>query len=178
MSSLQRRLSSAGLSTDSALPWLQPLPPLPGLTFPTVSELVEQELYSPTVEVDDGLFSQLVQDPLVLYREYLDDPERFDERVGLLLQQLVSNQKKLEELTAEERGLLNTATAEHAQYVPKPKPPPAQQPKASPLSDSSYEDGDEESELPWKGRQSGPAPTAMELPADLPTAPSFWWKKS
>lgn len=172
---LQQRLCSAGLNTGSELPWLKPLPTLPVAAFPTVAELVEQELSSPTKAVDDGLFSQLVQDPLVLYREYLDDPERFDESLALLLQQLVSNQKKLEELTAEERDMLNRATAELAQYAPKPKPPPQQPQRASAPSDDFYE---EETELPWNNQPGGPELPQLESPMGaLTEAPSFWWKK-
>jgi len=172
--SLQDQLRSAGLSNDSVLPWLKPLPPLPVLKFPTMEELIAQEVSGPPVAADNGLFSQLVGDPLVLYREYLDDPDRFDESLGLLLQELVTNRKKLEELTGQEVEQLNKATVELAQYEPKPKKQPAPQPRASASSEDSYEG--EEEEVPWKG--VGPSLPEMPMTAELPTAPSFWWKKS
>ena len=164
-----------GLHTALEPTLLRPLQPLPTIRFPTMSDLLEQEMSAPIEPVDDGLFSQLVRDPRVLYREYLEDPEVFDEETALLLQQLVSNQKKLEDLTAEEKDRLNRATAEFTQYSPKPKKPQEQPRSTSSRSESSYED--EEEELPWMKDAPSMILPSLESPMDLPVSTSFWWKK-
>jgi hypothetical protein len=172
---LASRLSNAGLPILSGLKPLEPLPSPPELKFPTFRELVEQELTeSPQPEANDGLFSQLVQDPAILYREYLDDPDRFEESAGLLLQQLYSGLKNLEELTPEEMKILDQATVEFAQYLAKPKTPSESQRAAQPRSAIP---SDDEPEIPWTDHVGGPSLPAMELPVSLPDAPTFWWKK-
>jgi len=124
------------------------------------------------------LFSQLVRDPRILYREYLEEPERFNEETGDLLHRLVAGQQKLEDVSSAERDLLNRATVELAQHSSKPSsPPPSPDTHSVPFESSDEEFG--ETEMPWEtsGLEEVPELPQMEAPEDLPNAPTFWWRK-
>lgn len=169
------RLSDAGLPILTGLEPPKPLPTLPESHFPTFQELVEQELTEPPEqEQNSGLFFQLVQDPRVLYRDYLDDPEKYNEKVGLLLQELCSGLKDVNKLKPEEAELLNLATVEYAQYSPKQEPH-SKQPQ--PRLQRSAIPSDDESEVPWTDHMTGPNLPQTEVPVSLPDAPTFWWRK-
>lgn len=159
-----------------ALKPLEGLPSLPENQFPTFQELVDQELIEPPEpSQNSGLFFQLVGDPAVLYREYLDDPDRFDEEAGLLLQQLYSGLKTLEQLDPEEAEILNRATAEYAQYSPKQEKPSGPQRPSLPRSVTP---SDDEPEIPWTEHVQGPSLPTLDTPISLPdSAPTFWWTK-
>jgi len=148
-----------------------PLPQLPVVhKFPSFSELASQVATPTSPPTNEGLFSTLVQDPHVLYREYLDDPERFTQEAGTLLTELVSQQKSLDSLTAEEMELLNQSTIEFAQHSPKPEPSPE---PSKPHQDLFEEEGEEE--LEWQPGGQIPTRPVVDLPNAAPTAE--WWAK-
>jgi hypothetical protein len=111
----------------------------------------------------------LIKDPAILYQEYLEQPDMFEEETGHLLLKLVGQQKKLEDLTDDEMKKLDEAVVSFIQYTPK-KPEPKELPKPLELDDGDEED---EEEVPW-GR-SGPSHGSLsfEPPEDVS---SFWWK--
>ncbi len=171
---LQQRLSLLGLSPGLVQPPQMPLLSPPVAHFPTFQELVMEQVADVPPPANDGLFFQLVRDPRLLYRAYLDDPTMFDDETAMLLQQLMSGQRKLEELKAQEQEILNRATAELAQYSPKPTSR-SEQPR--PSSSSASYDEEMEDEVPWSNKHDEPTPTSVDLPLELPDAPTFWWKK-
>ena len=149
-----------------------PLPQLPAVhKFPSFSEMVSQQITPSSPSTNEGLFSTLVRDPLVLYREYLDDPERFPQEAGTLLTQLVTQQKDLNTLTPEDMEVLNQATVEFAQHSPEPEPTP--EPSKPPHQDLFGEEGEEE--LEWQPGGQLPTRPAVDLPDTAPGAD--WWAK-
>lgn len=149
------------------LPSLEPLPTLPVTKFPSFEDLVSQEIQRSNEQQDDGLFAQLVGDPAILYREYLDSPENFDEETVKLLTELMSRQKTLEELSKQEKELLNQATIQFAQGSPKPSSSPKPSVKQSPIQD------EEEEEVPYpKSLPTLNAP--IDVPESIPK--TEWWK--
>lgn len=111
-------------------------------TFPTLSALATtKEKPQPTSTSSNGLFQALLRDPAVLLQGLLDDPTRYEEGVGAVVQDLVSGRRKFEDLSPAESTLLDRATIDFAQPVrrktaaapvptrrgvpsaPKPKPP-------------------------------------------------------
>lgn len=122
-----------------------------------------------------GLFSALVRDPVVLYQAYLDAPDLIGEDVGLLLTQLVTQQKKLEDLTAEELKKLDEATVNFAQHSPRSKSLPDDSKKAPSTPRASTDLEEPEFEWVEGGQMRLMPPTA---PIDIPTVPTKWWDKS
>lgn len=131
-----------------------------------------------------GLFSALVRDPVVLYQAYLDAPDLIGEDVGLLLTQLITQQKKLEDLTKEELEKLDAATVSFAQHSPRSKSSLDDSKKAPSTPPASTDP--EEPEIEWHdgamrlSPPSSPMQTLMkpEPPIDVPTVPTMWWDKS
>lgn len=100
----------------------------------------------------------------------LDNPDVYEEGVAELLQEMVYKGRGLDELTEQERGLLDRAALDLASDkrprppAPKPHPPrhqTRQQPKALQAA---------KGELPSQASSSsGP----LEIPKSPPT---FWWR--
>lgn len=87
-------------------------------TFPTLSALATvKEESQPTPASSSGLFQALLRDPTVLLQSLLDDPTRYEEGVGVVVQDLVSGRRKFEELSPAESTLLDRATIDFAQPV-------------------------------------------------------------
>jgi hypothetical protein len=133
----------------------------------------------------NGLFSALVRDPVVLYQAYLDAPDLIGEDVGLLLTQLITQQKKLEDLTEEELRKLDAATVSFAQHSPRSKSS-LDDSKKVPLTPRGSTDHEEEPEIEWHDgamRLTPPGAPMQPLmepdpPVDIPTVPTKWWDKS
>jgi hypothetical protein len=83
----------------------------------------------------------------VLEQDALEHPDRYDEPVQVLLQELSTGTKKTESLSPVEHELLSRATIDFATYVPPPKaqvPRVPTRPKPTPqLMDESFHDGRE-----------------------------------
>lgn len=166
----------SSISPQPLPPGLSPIPSLPPL--PTISDFLPKSSPGSSTEPEgepspqsNGLFTALIRDPVVLYQEYLSHPDLIDEDVGLLLTQLVTRQKRLEDLTPEEMQKLDRATVDFAQGPPKPKP---SLPRATstPRTSTVHEEPDVE----WhEGGMRLPEPVA---PIDIPTVPTRWWDKS
>lgn len=156
---------------------LSPLPSLPTLPklleFPLSLSALEPTEQSPPTST--GLFLSLLRDPAVLYRDYLDHPEKYDEQTAQLLMELISRTKTLETLTPEDMELLNKATMNFAQPTrPLPKKQSNERYSAS-VQQTSSESKEEEDEVEWHGPNMRLPP--MEIPVDIPTVPTKWWDK-
>lgn len=155
------------LSLVPTLPSLPTLPELPSLTSPTpnMAEAVAQP------PQNDGLFNGIIGDPAVLYRAYLDRPEDFDEEQSNLILQLMSNQKKLDQLTDQERKVLDRATVNFAQHSPRSNVKPSPSPKSSFSPTPTTDPG--RSSFSWQKDEMRLPP--LKDPIDIPTIPSKWW---
>jgi len=139
----------------------------------------------PRPERQSGLFTALLGDPKVLYYEILEDPERFEDGVSDLVQQLVAGARTLESLTRDEHNLLDRATLDWS--TPRHRTPGSAEPR--PISRDSvppavehltYEDAlaDPAVELEYSedGRHvpilEGSA--APDIPGEAPE--TFWWR--
>lgn len=152
---------------------LQPLqiPPLPTPLapqpprFPSFNELLSQ----PEPEVQrrrEGLFSTIIRNPAILYREYLEHPDMFQEETAHLLTKLVGRQKSLDSLSEEELKKLDEAVVSFLQYRPKKKIE-TQSSHSTPRDET-----DDDSEVVWG--PDGPLVngTSLELPEDVA---HNWW---
>jgi len=147
---------------SSALISLVPLRPLQAPRFPSFAELVEIDRagsVKPTKR--EGLFSALLTDPKILLLDLLDDPDKYEEGVSALVQDLVSGQKKLESLSGHEMDLLDRSVLDFS--APKRnKPAPAHvkvpEHKAAPKDEQDIHDSPD-----------------IALPPEMANA--YWWLK-
>jgi len=116
------------------------------------------------------LFESLIADERVLFHGLLEDPERYEEGTSELLQQLVSGQKKREELSLQELELLDRATLEFASAA-RPKGPSSRRPMPDPRR-REHISPPEEAELVY--REGGPPTKEIDIPDSPPTR---WWEK-
>lgn len=106
------------------------MPQLPAPKFPSFSELVGAIESAPPETKRSGLFLDLVGDPQVLYQDLLEDPNRYEEGVSNLLQDLTSGQRSIDELSKTEMHLLDRAVLDFNQPKrPRPEPKLAPVPK-------------------------------------------------
>jgi hypothetical protein len=145
-------------------------PPAP-LRFPTLWELAGAQTTAQERQKSDGLFQQLIGEPLLLFQSLLDDPERFEPGVSELLQDLINKRTELAALSHEEQELLNRAAIEFATAKrPQPKastPKPVQ--RAMPAAARM---ATEQSEVEY--REGGRTGKTIDVPK---AAPTFWWRK-
>ncbi len=130
----------------STLPQLQTL-----LTLP---ESLGGSVASEPIPRSSGLFEALIRDPRVLFYDLLDRPDSYEKGVYETLLKLLSG-KKLDDLTAEEKALLNRAVLDNAQPVRQKATSPRRPPP---------EPAEDEKEL-------------EEKVLELPDAPTFWWRQ-
>ncbi len=148
---------------------LQPLQPL---KFPTLYQLAGAQRTEPARQKSDGLFQQLIGEPLLLFQSLLDDPEMFETGVSELLQELISNHRQLSELDHEEQELLNRAAIDFATAKrPSPKPEPETTPTPRGLP-AAARMAMSEPELEY--REHGRPVPVIDVPK---SAPTFWWRK-
>lgn len=84
---------------------------------------IQQELATPNKHnrKQQGLFWELLYDDYaVLYYDMLDRPELYDEKTRDLLEQLVDQRRKIDDLSDKERKMLDVATLEYATRPPLP----------------------------------------------------------
>jgi hypothetical protein len=140
------------------------LPSLPyqAPKFPSFAELVEQDRnqHNSRGTKREGLFSALVNDPRVLWLDLLDSPEKYEDGVSDLIQDLVSGQKRVEELNQEEASLLDRAVLDFSRPTPPRAPPP-------PVKVPQLKPRDHEPDTVEEQR--------TELPPEMANA--YWWLK-
>ena len=117
------------------LPLLAPAPP----TFPAFSQLVLEDARQRAARETrpTGLFAELLGDPQILLQDLLSDPNKYEDGVYSLLLHLVSGQRKLADLSQDERNLLNRAVIDFSQARrarPEPGTPPPSS-KEDPISE-------------------------------------------
>jgi hypothetical protein len=95
----------------------------------------------------------------VLVDDVARNPDRYTEEALALIARLAQGRQKVEDLSLEERQVLDRATLDFAKYIP-PKPPPA--PKKPPKLKLIGADVD--------GHLGG---DALELPGEMA---SHWWE--
>lgn len=155
---------------------LRPLQPPTATTFPSWFELAGAVDTGTRPEPKQELFSALIGDARVLFQELLDDPSRFEEGVAELLQQLINSRRTFEEMTPEERDLLNRAAIDFAtnkSAAPKKVETPSEGGGMPAAARAAMSSEDEEPELEW-GESGRHVPLSAELPDSPPT---FWWQK-
>ena len=144
-------------------------PPTP-LRFPTFWELAGAQTTAPERQKNDGLFRQLIGEPLLLFQSLLDDPDRFETGVSELLQDLINKRKELAALSQEEQELLNRAAIDFATAKsPRPKAEPSRH-QARELPAAARQ-AVEQSEVEY--REGGGTGRTINVPK---TAPTFWWR--
>lgn len=179
------RRGSNGFVYDSRSPSLAPASPLPKLPeLPRVLEFplktspfeLSAEEGTASTEQNSGLFGALLGDPRVLYQAYLDSPEDFDQETSELLTKLVSRQKVLNQLTAEEKSLLDQATVSFAQHSSRSKPKPKESPNVLSVPTATTAPSGERQPMVWRGdKMRLQAP--QSVPFEIPTVPTQWWDK-
>jgi hypothetical protein len=139
----------------SLVPLLTPQKP----TFPRFSELIGEPVKADSPK-KNGLFSALLGNPAVLLHDCLDSPAKYQDDVLPLVQDLVSGNKKIDDLTAEEMLLLDQATIDYNQTKAPPAPPqpPSEGTVKTAEADLMYDDS-----------------AAADQPAALADAPAYWW---
>lgn len=86
-------------------------PPAAPPSFPTLLELVEDSKQPPPPKKEKGVFEELLRGRVdVLLQDALESRSEYDDEVLALLHELYLNRLKLEELTPEQRLLLDAAT--------------------------------------------------------------------
>lgn len=164
-------------SEITALPSLPKLEPPSPPTFPTFQQLVEAERVSQPAaspkklnDLFDGILGTLAP----LLADFQANPEKYGEETHELLGQLTLGTKSLEQLSPNERRLLNLATFDFYQ-TPKPKP-------AEPLVKEAAVDEDEEltDELDEAAEEREAANEKGQGPipgVDVPVTelPAYWW---
>jgi hypothetical protein len=86
-------------------------------TFPTFSALVARVSQPPNETKRDGLFSALLRDPKILLQDLLVNPEKYEDGVASLVQELVSSNRGLDDLNSNEMELLDRATLDFSQVA-------------------------------------------------------------
>jgi len=141
------------------------LPPVVFPTFPTVQELAASaQLASPGTR-PTGLFEELLQSrPEAIYIDILDHPEKFEDGVKELVEELVTHRR---ELTAQERELMDRAVLD---FLAKPKGQPAPKPMPKKVDERAEMAEALDEEL----RAEIVEPPAAAA-ANNGEPPAFWW---
>lgn len=84
-------------------------------TFPTFSALSHASEKPPAEHRRDGLFNSMLKDPQVLLQDLLASPQKYEDGVATLVQDLVGGRRKLEEISPSEMELLDRATIDFTQ---------------------------------------------------------------
>lgn len=150
-------------------------PPSPP-QFPTFQQLVELDreslqrtLAAPPRRLND-LFDGILGDLAPLLADYQTNPEKYGEETHELLEQLTHGSKLLEQLSANERVLLNRATFDFYQAVPPKKPVPLV--KQAEAKDPADELEGAESEGADAEKPEAPVP-GVDVP--VTELPAYWW---
>lgn len=106
-----------------------------------------------------------------MFEDLLSNPEKYDEQMAQLIQQLISGQKKLDELKRSELQLLDRATFEYSQAHIK-KPESLVQKPVAPPQEASYGEPTEEEQV-----YGDAGPIEQELVVPEQQMPTHWWKR-
>lgn len=152
--------SQFGLPLSSELTGL---PPVAFQKFPTVQELAASDPPASPGTRPTGLFEELLQSrPEAIYIDLLDHPEKFEDGVKELVEELVTKKR---ELSDRERDLLNRAVLD---FLAKPKEKVA--PK--PIPKKAVEKLEMDELLTEELAEIDDAPAAPTATGELP---AFWW---
>jgi len=171
-----------GPSEITALPSLPKIEPLSPPTFPTFQQLVEadrvsQQSTSSVPKKMNDLFDGILGTLEPLLADFQENPEKYGEETHELLGQLTLGSKSLEQLSPNERRLLNLATFD---FYQAPKPKPAEEPELL-VKEAEAEDEDTLDELEEEaverlaaknGEGRGPIP-GVDVP--VTELPAYWW---
>lgn len=147
------------------------LKPLPPLKFPTLYQLAGAQITEPDRQKRDGLFQQLIGEPLLLFQSLLDDPEMYETGVSELLQDLINKRRTLAELDHSEQELLNRAAIDFA-TAKRPAPTPVPTTAAPRGIPAAARMAMSEPEL--EHREQGRPMMVIDVPKSVST---FWWRK-
>jgi len=131
-----------------------PSPP----SLPSFVELARLDS-TPPPPAGKGLFEALVGDTLPLYQDSVEHPDKFSSEGIALLAELAQGGKKVSELSPEDKRLLDLATIDFANALPKAKHLPLR--RRAPPREKPTETSD-----PIRG---------VDTPEEAPTA--YWWLK-
>lgn len=133
---------------------------LASVTFPSFIELLNIESATP-IESRSGNFAELLgEDHVVLWMDFLDHPECYDQDAEVLLRRLMEGATSAAQLTEEERTVLDRATIEMA--IRRNNPPPIPQMTRRPTTTGTA-----------PKVRAAPKPTAP--PASVPA--DRWWEQ-
>lgn len=124
---------------SSALINLLPLLQLATPTFPSLTNCVRESTSIERPKKRKGLFSELIGDPQIIFQDLLLNPNKYEEGVSELIQDLVSKRKTLERLDEREMQMLDRAVIDYN----SPNRRPEQQLRA-PEKPKEKEEPDEE----------------------------------
>lgn len=147
---------------------LTPQPPQ-APRFPSFSEQLSNQAPEQPKQ-PRGLFASLVRDPAILYSEYLEHPDLFEEDTGHLLATLVGRSKKMEDLTPEEAQQLDEAVVSFLQYQPEKQG----KQKLLPPEVREHAESDEMNVVWTPG---GPRLGDPYLFSEVPDVSHKWWKE-
>lgn len=132
-------------------------------SFPTLNQLA-LELPTPEQKPSLGLFESLLNNPAILYEDFLKDPTKYDPALEKLLMELATGNKQVRTLLPADRMLLDVATLEYAQ-APRPKPP------AKPAAQAPTTDDDVVEE--WTSTKEQKPRPGIDVP--VTELPAYWW---
>jgi len=161
-----QRSTKEAFPGSSVLISLVPLLPLQAPKFPSFAELVDQDLLQQQkngLPKTEGLFSAMLGDPRLLLLDLLDAPEKYEEGVSSLVQELVSGQKNLQSLDVHEQALLDRAVLDFT----RPKQIKPVEPPAKPRVPKHSQE--EEAGTLEHAYEDTPLPPGM--------ADAYWWLK-
>lgn len=165
-------------SEITALPSLPVIePPSPPL-FPTFQQLVDQERESLLTTPGrpkklNDLFDGMLGDLAPLLADFQEHPEKYGEEVHELLGQLTLGSKSLEQLSESERRLLNLATFDFYQAVPKKAPEPLVKEAEAELDGDIDEASDEEARAKTDAEKTEAPIPGVDVPET--ELPPYWW---
>lgn len=150
----------------TSLPKIEPPSPL---KFPTFAELVELEQNQPPTtgrrKMND-LFDGVLGDVTLLLADFQDHPEKYGKETHGLLEQLMSGSTSIEQLSASERRLLNLATFDYYQAVPRKQPDHPARAAATPQLTRRQR------RIKQKAERPRPRP-GIDVP--VTELPAYWW---
>ena len=124
---LNLMLRTAGFPDSSTLIKLPSLKAPAPHKFPTFSELAGASASDkPVPKKETGLFEGLLGgDPRIIFQDLVTCPHKYQPGVDVLLQELISGQRKLKDLNPDEITELDHATLEYAQPTRAPLEEPS-----------------------------------------------------
>lgn len=171
----RRNAKSSTTQQHESHPELTSLPDLPPPEpprFPTFQELVDLDATT-TKETGNrrlsDLFDGTLGDPIRLIEDFQRHPEKYGEECQDLLQRLESGASSIEQLSPNDRRLLNLATFDFHQTVPPKKETTAKKPGTSMQAKPRRRTGLFDRQ---KAQTQKPRP-GIDVP--VTELPAYWW---